>query len=63
MNTKTLFERQERGLNLKHVTTTIPADIYNRLVDFAWNSHLTRTKAITDLLAIGLDIVENKKEG
>lgn len=63
MATVSPFERQKRGQALKHFSANIPADVHARLSDWAWRNRMVMTKAITELLVIGLDTVENKKEG
>lgn len=62
MKAKTLVERQKKGLDLRFVGTNIPMALYNQLVDYAYANRFAMTKAITELLTVGLAAVENEKE-
>lgn len=63
MSSVSPFERQKRGQALKHFSANIPANVHARLSEWAWRNRVVMTKAITDLLIIGLDTVENNQKG
>ncbi len=55
MEARSVRERQEPGLDVKCFSARVPVNIYNSVTDWAWEQRLSMAKALTELLAAGLE--------